>query len=102
MHARTTWLVLSLSAALAAPAAAQGTPGTEPGTFIGPFALPTPSPFNQDEENSGIIEVTDIVRSANSYEKGRRYFLADTQAHYPIPGELFEGGQLYLIASPKP
>ena len=66
------------------------------------FASPTPSPFNQDEENSGIIEVTDIVRSANWYEKGRRYFLADTQAHYPIPGELFEGGQLYLIASPKP
>jgi hypothetical protein len=63
---------------------------------------PPPPPYNQDEENSGVIEVTDIVQSANWFEKGRRYFLADTQAHYAIAGELVEGGQLYLVASPKP
>ena len=57
--------------------------------------------FNQDEESSGIIEVTDIVKSANWYEAGRRYFLADLQDHHLIPGELVEGGQLYLVASPK-
>jgi hypothetical protein len=28
--------------------------------------------------------------------------LADIQAHYGIPGELFEGGQLYLVVSPRP
>ena len=66
------------------------------------FAPPAPAPFNVDEESSGIIEVTDIVKSAHWYEKGRRYFLADLQAHYGIPGELVEGGQLYLIASPDP
>jgi hypothetical protein len=66
------------------------------------FGNPPPAPFNLDEENSGVIEVTDIVRSARWYEPGRRYFLADMQAHYLIPGELFEGGQLYLFASPKP
>ena len=33
------------------------------------FVPPTPPPFNVDEESSGIIEVTDIVRSANWYEK---------------------------------
>lgn len=65
------------------------------------FGSPAPAPFNLDEESSGIIEVTDIVRSARWYERGRRYFLADMQAHYAISGELFEGGQLYLIASPK-
>ena len=65
------------------------------------FATPPLPPFNVDEESSGIIEVTDIVRSANWYEEGRRYFLADVQAHYLIPGEQVEGGQLYLIASPK-
>jgi hypothetical protein len=66
------------------------------------FQPPTPAPFNQDEENSGVIEVTDLVQHANWYEPGRRYFLGDTQAHYTIPGELIEGGQLYLFISPRP
>jgi hypothetical protein len=65
------------------------------------FTAPTPPPFNIDEENSGVIDVTNIVQSARWYERGRRYFLADMQAHYLIPGELFEGGQLYLFASPR-
>ena len=65
------------------------------------FASPPLPPFSVDEESSGIIDVTDIVRSAHWYEQGRRYFLATFQAHYPIPGELVEGGQLYLIASPR-
>jgi hypothetical protein len=54
-----------------------------------------------DEESSGIIEVTDIVKSAWWFEHGRRYFLADLQDHHLIPGEEVEGGQLYLVASPK-
>jgi Alkaline phosphatase PhoX len=57
--------------------------------------------LTQDEENSGVIEVTDIVKNANWYEAGRRYYLGNMQAHYAIPGELVEGGQLYLMASPK-
>jgi len=57
--------------------------------------------LTQDEENSGVIEVTDIVRSANWYREDRRYYLGVTQAHYPIAGELVEGGQLYLMASPR-
>jgi hypothetical protein len=56
--------------------------------------------LTQDEESSGIIEVTRLVRSARWYQPGRRYYLGVMQAHYPIPGELVEGGQLYLIASP--
>ncbi len=60
--------------------------------------------LTQDEENSGVIEVTDIVKNANWYEPGRRYYLGNTQAHYSIPNdpELVQGGQLYLMASPAP
>lgn len=58
--------------------------------------------LTQDEENSGVIDVTDIVKNAHWYEDGRRYYLGNTQAHYTIPGELVQGGQLYLIASPQP
>ncbi len=53
-----------------------------------------------NEESSGVIEVTGIVRNARWYEEGRRYYLANMQAHYDIPGELVEGGQVYLFASP--
>ena len=50
-------------------------------------------PFlTQDEESSGIIDVTDILGSA-----GQNVFLFDVQAHYPIPGELVQGGQLGLM-----
>jgi hypothetical protein len=65
-----------------------------------PTTPPAPGFLTQDEESSGIIEVTEIVRSARWSEHGRRYLLADMQAHYGISGEL-EGGQLYLIASPR-
>jgi hypothetical protein len=55
-----------------------------------------------DEENSGVIEVTDVVRNASWYESGRRYFLGTNQAHYrPADAALVEGGQLYLLASPR-
>jgi len=63
------------------------------------FISGAPSFLTQDEENSGIIEVTSIL----GRNDGKRYFLADTQAHYAISGELVEGGQLYLVSSvPEP
>jgi hypothetical protein len=60
--------------------------------------LPGATFLTQDEENSGIIEVTSIL----GRNDGKRYFLADTQAHYGIPGELVEGGQLYVVSMPVP
>jgi secreted PhoX family phosphatase len=60
-----------------------------------------PDFLTTNEESSGVIEVTDIVQNANWYEAGRRYYLANMQAHYPIAGELVEGGQVYLMASPN-
>jgi hypothetical protein len=65
------------------------------------FAVGAVGFLTQDEENSGVVEVTDIVRSANWYREDRRYYLGVMQAHYPIAGELVEGGQLYLMASPR-
>jgi hypothetical protein len=64
--------------------------------------LPGAASFlTQDEENSGVIEVTDIVKNARWYEAGRRYYLGNMQAHYGIPGEVVQGGQVYLMASPR-
>lgn len=60
------------------------------------------TPSTDDEEHSGIIEVTNLVRHARWYENGRQYFLAVLQAHdEELGGEFVEGGQLYLIVSPK-
>ena len=67
------------------------------------FLSGAPNFLTQDEENSGVIDVTDIVANANWYEQGRRYYLGNMQAHYTIVNdpELVQGGQLYLMASPK-
>ena len=60
--------------------------------------------LTQDEENSGIIEITNLMTDADWFEAGRKYFLGVTQAHYNIGDvELVEGGQLYLLRSvPEP
>jgi hypothetical protein len=75
---------------------------SDPDRFL-PVGSPvgTPPPFNKDEESSGIIDVTRLVRKAWWYEDGRRYFLADLQAHNALPPPYVEGGQLYLVASPR-
>ena len=58
--------------------------------------------LTSDEENSGVIEVTEVVRNASWFDSGRRYYLGTNQAHYPhATTSLVEGGQLYLFASPK-
>ena len=48
--------------------------------------------LTQDEESSGIIDVTDILGSA-----GEQVFLLGVQAHYSISGELVQGGQLLVM-----
>jgi len=55
--------------------------------------------MTQDEENSGIIEITHLVQNASWADKGQRYFLGVMQVHAKSEDpELVEGGQLYLIA----
>jgi RTX calcium-binding nonapeptide repeat (4 copies) len=48
--------------------------------------------LTQDEESSGVIDVSHILGNA-----GENVYLADIQAHYSISGELVQGGQLELI-----
>lgn len=48
--------------------------------------------LTQDEESSGVIDVSHILGNA-----GENVYLADVQAHYSITGELVQGGQLELI-----
>lgn len=55
----------------------------------------------QDEENSGITEITGLVRNAIWAKPNRRYFIGVLQVHAKSADpELVEDGQLYLIESP--
>ena len=65
---------------------------------FGNGTTPATSPFNQDEENSGIIEITSIL----ARNDGKRYYLGDMQAHYGLSTELVQGGQLYVMSVPEP
>ncbi|MBL9145888.1 MAG: hypothetical protein JNM99_19570 [Verrucomicrobiaceae bacterium] len=53
------------------------------------------APFTQDEESSGVIDVTAMF-GGNTAAGEHVYFVAD-QAHYSITGALVEGGQLLLV-----
>jgi hypothetical protein len=55
------------------------------------FTPGAPNFLTQDEESSGIIPAPFL---------GEGWYLADVQAHYAIPGELVEGGQLYALHVP--
>lgn len=56
------------------------------------FAPDAPAFLTQDEEASGVIPLKGIL--------GEGWYLIDVQAHYGIPGELVEGGQLLAIKVP--
>lgn len=53
------------------------------------FITGAPGFLTIDEESSGIFDAKDIL--------GDGWFLMDVQAHYGIPGELVEGGQLVAM-----
>jgi len=58
--------------------------------------------MTEDEEQSGIVEVTDAVKSAPWFDAARRYYLGVVQVHSPHPDPaLLEYGQLYLISGPS-
>src|SRR5262249_30058704 len=73
----------------------------DPARF-GNVGVPATPPFNQDEESSGVIDVSSIL--------GPGTYLLDVQAHYPInaanpngfsnPNEPVEGGQVPVLAGP--
>jgi hypothetical protein len=60
-----------------------------------------PSRITDDEEHSGIIEVTELVRKASWFDPSKLYYLGTTQAHHTHPDpELVSYGQLWLISGP--
>ena len=75
----------------------------DPARF-GNVGLAATSPYNQDEEFSGIIDVSDIFGDPTM-----RYYLMTDQDHsttntaaHPINNLTVEGGQLLLVAQPVP
>lgn len=56
------------------------------------FSTGGPNFLTTNEEASGIIDASSIL--------GAGWFLMDVQAHFGIPGELVEGGQLLAMYSP--
>ncbi|MGQ0442225.1 MAG: hypothetical protein ACT4OH_02095, partial [Methylophilaceae bacterium] len=57
-----------------------------------------------NEEHSGIIEVTALLKKASWFDKSKRYYLGNTQVH--PQGEqdkaiYLKYGQLWLISGPK-
>jgi len=56
------------------------------------FKTGAPLFLTQDEESSGIIDVSSIL--------GPGMFLSVVQAHYPVAGEFVEGGQLLAMLNP--
>lgn len=71
----------------------------DPARF-GEIGVAATAPFNNDEESSGIIEISDLLQGTKWHQGGYRYYLANVQAHYGISGELVEDGQLLLLAVP--
>ena len=63
----------------------------DPARF-GDIGIAAIAPYNQDEESSGIIDVQEIL--------GAGWFLLVDQAHYAIPGDAVEGGQLMALHNP--
>lgn len=67
---------------------------------FGDVGVAATSPFNNDEETSGVIDITSIL----GRNDGKTYLLTSDQAHYTtgISTANVEGGQLLVLASPVP
>ena len=60
---------------------------------FGDIGIAAVAPFNVDEENSGVIDARDTL--------GLGWFIGNMQAHYTMPGELVQGGQVYAFFAPQ-
>lgn len=70
------------------------------GDIAGGVASPTATaPFNNDEEASGIIDITSIMAGSalNTGLPGEAWYLSTDQAHYSLGGSQVEGGQLFAL-----
>lgn len=70
----------------------------------GDIGIAPTAPFNNDEEFSGNIDITDIMAGSilNTGAPGERWYLMDDQNHYNITGEKVQGGQLLMVHDISP
>lgn len=75
--------------------------GHDPARF-GDLGVPATAPHNNDEESSGVIEVSRLFAGEKGYDTGRfRYYLLTVQAHSSLTDpELVQRGQLLLMRVP--
>jgi hypothetical protein len=76
----------------------------DPARF-GNIGLGATSPYNNDEEFSGVIDLSSIMADSLLSQPNGHWYLFDDQAHYSLGGSQVEGGQLLLIqlvAAPEP
>lgn len=64
------------------------------------FVEGQPGFLTKDEENSGVVDITALVKDAVWFDASKKYLLGTTQAHYKLDGEVVQGGQLYLMSGP--
>ncbi|MDP3334344.1 MAG: hypothetical protein Q8S55_20510, partial [Methylococcaceae bacterium] len=58
--------------------------------------------MTEDEEHSGIVEITQMLKKASWFDVNRRYYLGTTQSHLEhTDAALVEHGQLWLMTSPS-
>ncbi len=73
------------------------------GTITGTNYTPPTAPFIDDKETSGILDVTDLFKTAKWFRSGSTVLLIDVQAHFgysdadPVGAVVSEGGQLLLL-----
>lgn len=70
---------------------------------FGDIGIPATAPHNNDEESSGIVEISEIFAGVAGYDTATyRYFLFDDQAHSSLPDvELVQRGQLLMMRVAK-
>jgi hypothetical protein len=71
------------------------------GDRVNGVTTPSALPFNNDEESSGIIDITHIMRTSRLHlgNTGEAWYVSVDQAHYTtgITPEQVEGGQIFVI-----
>jgi len=71
------------------------------GDRLGGVTTAATLPFNNDEETSGIIDITDIMRSSSLHIGNPRetWYISSDQAHYTtgITSSQVEGGQIFVV-----
>ncbi len=71
------------------------------GDRVNGVSTPPTAPFNQDEETSGVIDITDLMAGSSLHQgnSAEAWYISSDQAHYTsgITAAQVEGGQLFIL-----